>query len=312
MDCIACGGHSFRTLLAGINADAPGAPRIPVLGCTQCGLAMSDRAAIAAAPEQLYFEGYYGEKAAASATGLLVRLFQRERQFHALRGASGGELLDVGCGDGTFLENLPPSWQPVGYEPSASGQNELRRKGISTVDVLSPAGPERKFDVITLWQSFEHVERGLELLCTLRGRVKPGGYLFVSVPNFASLQAQVFGARWFHLDPTRHLFHFRRSDLAAMLAKSGWRVERQTTFSLEYGVFGWWQSLFNVLPLEFNKGYKFLKARKRFDRSIANMAEALVYAILAIPFAAAAAALMGLETLFGRGGVIQVKAVPMP
>jgi 2-polyprenyl-3-methyl-5-hydroxy-6-metoxy-1,4-benzoquinol methylase len=309
MHCIACGGHSFRTLLAGINADAPEAPRIPILGCTSCGLAASDRAAIAAAPEQLYFEGYYGERAA-TATGLLVRLFQRERHFHALRDSSGGNILDVGCGDGTFLENLPPSWQPMGYEPSASGQNELRRKGIPTLDVFGREAAGRKFDVITLWQSFEHVERGAELLSALRERIKPGGYLFVSVPNFESVQARVFGARWFHLDPTRHLFHFRRSDLAALLAKSGWRVERHTTFSLEYGVFGWWQSLFNVLPLEFNKGYKLLKARKRFERSAANIAEGLIYALLAIPFAGAAAGFMALETLLGRGGVIQVKAVP--
>lgn len=272
---------------------------------------MSDPAAIAAAPEELYFEGYYGEKAA-KGTGLLVRLFQRERQFHALRGAVGGDILDVGCGDGTFLENLPPEWRRVGYEPSASGQNQLRRKGIETIDLFAADVAARKFDVITLWQSFEHVGRGRELLAVLRKRVKPGGYLFLSVPNFESLQARWFGPRWFHLDPTRHLFHYRRADLGTLLEQSGWRVERQTTFSLEYGVFGWWQSLFNALPLEFNKGYKLLKARKRFDRSAANMAEWLIYALLSIPLAAAAGVLMALETLVGRGGVIQIKAVPMP
>ena len=37
--------------------------------------------------------------------------------------------------------------------------------------------------------------------------LRPGGLLLVAVPNTASLQARVFGDRWFHLDLPRHLVH---------------------------------------------------------------------------------------------------------
>jgi 2-polyprenyl-3-methyl-5-hydroxy-6-metoxy-1,4-benzoquinol methylase len=306
--CVICGGSGFRPVLLGINADHPRTSRIPVLECTSCGLSVSDRSAIAAAPGELYFEGYYGERSRMKA-GVLVRLFQRERRFHALRGLRPGRILDVGCGDGTFLEHLPQQWMRAGYEPSESGRKQLAEKGIGTVE-LYQAG--EGFDVITLWQSFEHVEDPIALLDAMRARIRPGGCAFFSVPNFASLQARTFGSRWFHLDPTRHLFHYRPGQLRALLERSGWRVERCTTFSLEYGVFGWWQSLFNLLPLEFNKGYKLLKARKKFDRSARTVIEFGVYALLAVPVAAVAGVFMLIESALASGGVIQLKARPRP
>ena len=46
-------------------------------------------------------------------------------------------VLDVGCGDGTFLRHLPSEIHVFGYEPSQAGRQSLERHNISYLDFLS-------------------------------------------------------------------------------------------------------------------------------------------------------------------------------
>lgn len=298
---------TFTVIFNGFNADFSSASTIPILQCKVCGLAQSDQQAIQNSSAELYPEGYYGEKAAKK-NGLLIKLFQLERRYYALRSIhKPGRLLDVGCGDGVFLENLNSSWQKFGFEPSEAGQKQLAQKAIQTFDVSKDVDVNQKFDVITLWQSFEHVAEPSVLLQQLRRLIKDDGTIFISVPNFASLQAKIFGAYWFHLDPTRHLYHYEPKQLKTILENNGYQVMHMGTHSYEYGVFGWWQSFFNLLPFEFNKGYKLLKARKRFKFSLRNTFEFIMYAILAVPIALISLLMTWVEFLTNRGGVIQLR-----
>src|SRR5262249_20717718 len=154
----------------------------------------------------------------------------------------------------------------------------------------------------------EHVDAPLDLLDKVKKVLAPGGRVFVSVPNIASLQARIFRSRWFHLDPTRHMFHYTPETLTRLLEKAGFHVVRRTTASLEYGVFGWWQSFFNGLPMDFNMGYKVLKARKKYAPELKTILSLAVYAVLGLPLALLSLVLSLFETLLGHGGVIQVIA----
>jgi 2-polyprenyl-3-methyl-5-hydroxy-6-metoxy-1,4-benzoquinol methylase len=80
------------------------------------------------------------------------------------------------------------------------------------------------FDVITMWQSLEHVHRPLAVLRAAYELLIPGGKLIVAVPNFDCLTAEWFGENWFGLDLPRHLTHFTPPTLTEMLRASGFRV----------------------------------------------------------------------------------------
>jgi SAM-dependent methyltransferase len=308
--CPQCSNNSNK-FLNGINADEP-SKRLPILKCEKCDLVFTDQSFIETAPKELYFDGYYGEKKSESLPNRLANgIFQRERQSLTISKTKPKKVLDVGCGDGTYLRYLPRGIHAFGYEPSEAGRHSLERHKISYFDINSVSPSDRgTFDLITLWQSFEHVDDPDELLEKLKPLLAPGGRIFLSVPHISSFQAKLFGAYWFHLDPTRHLFHYSVPTLKTVMARNGLEVEGWSTRSIEYGIFGWWQSLFNLVLGDFNMGYKVLKGRKRYEQTAKNRLSLAGYAILALPFAALATLLTFTETLFARGGVIHIWTRP--
>lgn len=309
MDCLNC-HHEISSLpvLKGLNADEPASPPIPILRCSDCGLIQSDLGSISSSFDELYFDSYYGEQQEEK-FGILIRLFQAERQRIALSGLTPGKLLDIGCGDGTFLKNLPKTWQRYGYEPSKPGQASLKAAGIDSIDMYNPP-PElrRQFDVITMWHSLEHIPDAAQVLAGIRTLLKPNGLLFISIPNIKSLQAKTFGAKWFHLDPTRHLIHYDEETVCQVLKKNGFSVSSVNTLSFEYNLFGWWQSLYNFLPIEFNLAYKKLKRTELYKPTIGNRMAwwgCVIASVFTIPVAGVLT--LG-EWVLGRGGVLNVKA----
>jgi 2-polyprenyl-3-methyl-5-hydroxy-6-metoxy-1,4-benzoquinol methylase len=217
-------------------------------------------------------------------------------------------VLDVGCGDGTYLRYLPESVQRAGYEPSAAGQKSLAAMGLKFFDIDSSGLETTHFDLVTMWQSLEHVDQPDALLQKVKPLLGTNGELFVSVPNFASLQSKVYRTHWNHLDPTRHLFHYTQETLFRLLERNGFAIESVTTFSFEYGVFGWWQSFFNLLSIDFNMAYKILKRRKSYPKTFQHTKALALHALLGLPMAVLALGLAFIDSMFARGAVIQVRA----
>ena len=312
-DCPCCGAkNSSRYLFQGINADLPRSPRLSILRCSRCGIVYTGNPPAETSGEDLYFDGYYGEAASERLSNRsAIGLFQKERQSLALADRIPAKVLDVGCGDGTFLRCLPSGVERFGYEPSLSGRSALDKVGVRQLDPHGPAGEhDASFDLITLWQVFEHVDAPDDLLQKLQLLLKSSGSIFISVPNFGSLQARIFRGRWFHLDPARHLFHYERKTLAEVCERNGFAATWHTTKSLEYGVFGWWQSVFNLLPFDFNMGYKILKGRKKYPMTAAHVFALLVYSLFAVPVGILSVAFMFIEAALGKGAVLQVRLTP--
>lgn len=309
-DCPSCGAtNSSRELFLGINADFPRSPRLSILRCSRCGIVYTRNPPAETSGEDLYFDGYYGEATSERLSNrLAIGLFQKERQSLALAGRLPAKVLDVGCGDGTFLRCLPAGVGRFGYEPSLSGRSALEKIGVRQLDPhVAPGEHEASIDLITFWQVFEHVDAPDDLLRKLRHLLKSSGSILISVPNFASLQAAIFRGRWFHLDPARHLFHYEKKTLAEVCERNRFATTWLTTKSIEYGVFGWWQSFFNLLPFDFNMGYKILKGRKKYPMTAANVFAILVYGLLAFPVGFLSVALMFIEAALGKGAVLQVR-----
>ena len=132
-----------------------------------------------------------------------------------------GRLLDFGCGSGSYLWRMHrQGWKVIGVDPSAAAVDYVRHElGLPALVGSLPHEDlhDGYFDVITMWQSLEHVHWPMEVLRAARRLLAPGGKLIVAVPNIDSLPFRWFGQTWIGLDLPRHLSHFAPSTLTHML-----------------------------------------------------------------------------------------------
>ena len=140
-----------------------------------------------------------------------------------------GKILDVGCGDGSFLRRMRDAgWDVTGVEPDPAAVARAReRYGIPAIlGSLDEAElPEASFDAITLSHVIEHVHDPVALLARCRHLLRPTGKVVVVTPNVESLGHQEFGASWVALDPPRHLYLFSPKTLEACFEMAGLRVQ---------------------------------------------------------------------------------------
>jgi SAM-dependent methyltransferase len=159
---------------------------------------------------------------------LAVRPFEgRASRLIALE-STGGRLLDLGCGDGYFMDLMRTrGWDVVGadIEPSvvryAADVLGLDCRELDVESDPLPAGP---FEAVTLWGSLQLMYRPQRLLENIRDLLAPGGVVAIGVSNIKSAGALVFGRYWHGLGVPRHLVHFTPETLVRLLEWSGFRV----------------------------------------------------------------------------------------
>lgn len=140
-----------------------------------------------------------------------------------------GRLLDVGCALGFFVDAARRrGWDASGVDVSEYATAYARdRLGlpVRTGSLLELDFPAAGFDVITLWDTIEHLADPMGHLRRAAELLRPGGSLYLTTGDVESLYARAFGRRWRLIAPPGHLFYFSRRTLARMLTEAGLRVE---------------------------------------------------------------------------------------
>ena len=129
-----------------------------------------------------------------------------------------GAIVDVGCSAGWFLRVASAAgWRATGLDVSPNAVAHCRRLGLDArVGTLErhelPAGV---FDVVTMFDSLEHMPGPLAALHAARRLLSAGGLLVVTTPNidglFPRFTYQVFGrtlGAWEHPGPPGHVYQF--------------------------------------------------------------------------------------------------------
>jgi hypothetical protein len=124
----------------------------------------------------------------------------------------------------------------------------------------------------------------------------------IGVPNLASVQARLGGARWYHLDVPRHRVHFTPAGLWSLLRARGFEPVRTHHVLAEHNLFGMWQSLVSLATRNQSYLYNLLK------RNAPLGSTDLVVTALALPVAPVAALAEVLAGAARRGGTIAVLA----
>lgn len=153
-----------------------------------------------------------------------------------------GDVLDVGCGSGSFLLALRSAgWRCYGVEidPGAvAAAHEAGLAGVRQGDLEQAGFADASIDVVRFWHSLEHLRSPRAALVQARRILRPGGRLVVGVPNFGSLLSRVFRSRWFGLEAPRHLWHFDRARVAEIAVRAGFEVDRVRCISSSAAILG--------------------------------------------------------------------------
>ncbi|HEX5058471.1 MAG TPA: class I SAM-dependent methyltransferase [Kofleriaceae bacterium] len=219
-ECRNCKAHRAEPIYHQLRDRFEGHPgTFDYVRCGECSLVQ-----LAEIPPDL--EALYMGYRVHGRTSSLYHLLRKLTIGHAYLSTSGEgrSLLDFGCGSGWYLQQMAElGWQATGYESNADHAAHVSR--VTSLPVLSGLDSLKartgEFDLVTMNFVFEHLADPHEMLDLVSRVLRPGGQLYISVPNIESREARIFKDRWFHLDPPRHLTFFTKAMLSEMFAARG-------------------------------------------------------------------------------------------
>jgi 2-polyprenyl-3-methyl-5-hydroxy-6-metoxy-1,4-benzoquinol methylase len=148
--------------------------------------------------------------------------------------APKGELLDVGSHGGFFLRKARDrGWRVRGVEPSPASSRVAREHlglPVATGTLEDARLPDASCDVVTLIDVLEHIGEPRPLLKEIHRVLRPGGRVFVKVPNLSYVLLKhtmrrlprAFGEIF---DAREHVVHYSPSTLSRMLETCGFQME---------------------------------------------------------------------------------------
>jgi SAM-dependent methyltransferase len=160
----------------------------------------------------------------------VVQGYQRTLDLLEQHVPEKGRLLDFACAAGYFMEEAGKrGWEAHGVDIGEWTKEAAAARGVSNLHVGTLHDlnfPDHFFDVVYAAQVFEHLPEPKADLAEIRRILRPGGLLYVDVPNYRTLSI-VFGRDDFFLnDPPQHINYFSPSTLRALLNNSGYRPVR--------------------------------------------------------------------------------------
>ena len=132
-----------------------------------------------------------------------------------------GQALDVGCGDGLFLDRLKDlGCKPHGLEAdSRRVSEETRKKHRIHIGILDASfQPEQTYDLILILNVLEHIDNDVEVLRQVRRCLSTDGVLIITVPAFSWLWTA-------HDDMNHHFRRYTRKTLKNTVDAAGLKTE---------------------------------------------------------------------------------------
>ncbi|KJU82055.1 C-methyltransferase [Candidatus Magnetobacterium bavaricum] len=139
-------------------------------------------------------------------------------------------VLEVGCHDGYFLNMLSKlGLKCTGFEPSPSGKIGYQRySGLKIYnEFFNPILCSDSYDLICLRMVLEHINDPISFLKSLKNVLKPGGYLYVEIPDLEYQITNLF-FNDFHFE---HCAYFTIKSAVEIIKKAGFYIYDQIKIS---------------------------------------------------------------------------------
>lgn len=120
---------------------------------------------------------------------------------------SASNILDVGCSSGVFLDIAKNNdFSTFGVELNKSEYKFAQKKGHTVYnDLLENITFDNKFDVITMWDVFEHLKDGKFYLNLMKILLRENGLIFLQIPSSDSLAAKILQDKCNMFDGLEHV-----------------------------------------------------------------------------------------------------------
>ena len=176
--CPVCGGNKFNSLEKFAHAH--------LVKCSSCEMVFSEEKPDQADIVEFYSDGYDLTRYFSPITE--KRYLELLEEFEKFR--KTGQLLDVGCGFGFFIETAKQQgWDVTGVEITDDAVKACTSKGLRMHHgTLETAHfQDEMFDVIVLIETIEHVIQPEKLIKEIHRVLRPGGLVYLSTPNFNAI-----------------------------------------------------------------------------------------------------------------------------
>lgn len=199
--CLVCGARATRRLYQ--------LSRFEIHRCAVCAqvflFPLPSEEAIAELFARLYRDGqgsvpelqdYYAACFDAAPGSPVVRISQSWLEAISHH-ATGGRLLDIGCGTGIFCNTARKyGWEPLGIDEAEQAVAFAREHygvdvQLGNFETLKMDG--MMFDLVTMWDVIEHSRDPRRLLDAAVRCLKPGGLIGLSTPNQQNIMETVAG-----------------------------------------------------------------------------------------------------------------------
>jgi len=152
-----------------------------------------------------------------------------ERRLNLIRQyVTGGRLLDIGGANGIFVDAIAradAAFEVFIVDLNRDAVAKLHQKypAVQAIegDALKHTG---SYDVITLWDTIEHLPDVNRVAAHLFSLLRPGGFLFLSTPNVHSFEHSIGQYRHPQVLPLSHVNYFAPSTLGHLLERHNFKV----------------------------------------------------------------------------------------
>lgn len=152
--------------------------------------------------------------------------------------------LDVGCSTGFVVEAAQNAgWDAAGIDLNPSAIKFGQERGLNlAVEALEDIDvPPGTYDAVSLFDVIEHLTNPGPILEQSIRLLKPGGIVFLYVPNYDSASRLLMGKHAHFIWPTHHLNYYTPQTLSDFLQRYTLNVEMVVTEGLDLADYIWYQ-----------------------------------------------------------------------
>lgn len=133
-------------------------------------------------------------------------------------------VLDVGCGDGSFVSILGQHGiHSLGIDLNCGDVDRAKEKGLNCIhSSIEQLDTDQVYSAITLFHVIEHVEDPSAILQKLHRLLQSGGYVYLSLPS--TRRTELAFRRDIADYPPNHLTRITPLGIKLMAERSGWKI----------------------------------------------------------------------------------------
>ncbi len=203
--------------------------------CSNCLLLFTDTEGKGVMQKVRFYDKEYIDGYLLRESELKKRFFQRLLKIEEYK--LGGELLDIGCSLGFFLQVIEQTskypWEITGIEPNSNLLAYAKKvvKGrIIKGKISNLPFRDSTFDCVTCFDVLEHDVHLRKNISEIKRILKTNGIFVVQAPNYRSFMAFLTGNRWDWWVPPDHVLHFSFDFLISFLQNNGFKILEGFTY----------------------------------------------------------------------------------